>query len=169
YKPVEALEMAIERSPHELETKDARGFVGPIQSLIVHCTGIDGFQYRKIKFQVAAMLSLPSKSNSFPYKLIVGFDRKWNPKMTPYISAKLKASKEKQFSIIGTKNKDADSLAWAAIRAMCHYVNKKWLGVPGRIKVKKRCLHLGDVRVLKAANVSVLHHMVDCVVFPHKG
>ncbi|KAM3398060.1 hypothetical protein P3S68_001574 [Capsicum galapagoense] len=78
--------------------------------------------------------------------------RKWNPKMAPYISAKHKgthitnltrtvhflseacdlvfdaASRGKQFLIIGTKNKAADSVEWAAIRARCHYVNKKWLG-----------------------------------------
>ncbi|KAM0070784.1 putative ribosomal protein S2 [Helianthus debilis subsp. tardiflorus] len=52
--------------------------------------------------------------------------RKWNPKMAPYISAK--PSRGKQFLIVGTKNKEADSVAWAAIRARCHYVNKKWLG-----------------------------------------
>ncbi|KAL9994350.1 putative ribosomal protein S2 [Helianthus debilis subsp. tardiflorus] len=34
----------------------------------------------------------------------------------------------KQFLIVGTKNKEVDSVAWAAIRARCHYVNKKWLG-----------------------------------------
>ncbi|CAH1414078.1 unnamed protein product [Lactuca virosa] len=54
--------------------------------------------------------------------------RKWNPKMAPYISAKRKASRGKQFLIVGTKNKEADSVAWAAIKARCHYVNKKWLG-----------------------------------------
>lgn len=78
--------------------------------------------------------------------------RKWNPRMAPYISAKRKgihiinltrtarflleacdlvfdaASKGKQFLIVGTKNKAADLVAWAAIRARCHYVNKKWLG-----------------------------------------
>ncbi|YP_009132928.1 ribosomal protein S2 (chloroplast) [Hibiscus syriacus] len=78
--------------------------------------------------------------------------RKWNPRMAPYISAKRKgihitnltrtarflseacdllfdaATKGKQFLIVGTKNKAADSVARAAIRARCHYVNKKWLG-----------------------------------------
>ena len=78
--------------------------------------------------------------------------RKWNPKMSPYISAKRKgihitnlirtarflseacdlvfdaASEGKQFLIVGTKKKAADSVARAAIRARCHYVNKKWLG-----------------------------------------
>ncbi|KAJ6288120.1 hypothetical protein OIU78_003942 [Salix suchowensis] len=78
--------------------------------------------------------------------------RKWNPKMAPYISAKRKgihitnltrtarflseacdlvfdaASRRKQFLIVGTKNKAADPVARAAIRARCHYVNKKWLG-----------------------------------------
>ncbi|EEF27828.1 DNA-directed RNA polymerase beta chain, putative [Ricinus communis] len=78
--------------------------------------------------------------------------RKWNPRMAPYISAKRKgihitnltrtarflseacdlvfdaASRRKQFLIVGTKNKAADSVARAAIRARCHYVNKKWLG-----------------------------------------
>ncbi|KAL7261466.1 hypothetical protein ACSBR1_000001 [Camellia fascicularis] len=52
----------------------------------------------------------------------------WNPRMAPYISAKYKASRGKQFLIVGTKNKAADSVAQAAIRARCHYVNKKWLG-----------------------------------------
>ncbi|PHT59667.1 30S ribosomal protein S2, chloroplastic [Capsicum baccatum] len=78
--------------------------------------------------------------------------KKWNPKMVPYISAKRKgihitnltrtarflseacdlvfdaASRGKQFLIVGTKNKAADSVEWATIRARCHYVNKKWLG-----------------------------------------
>nr|YP_010211085.1 ribosomal protein S2 [Paraboea peltifolia]YP_010211172.1 ribosomal protein S2 [Paraboea filipes]UBD08969.1 ribosomal protein S2 [Paraboea peltifolia]UBD09056.1 ribosomal protein S2 [Paraboea filipes] len=78
--------------------------------------------------------------------------KKWNPKMAPYISAKRKgihitnltrtarflseacdlvfdaASRGKQFLIVGTKTKAADSVASAAIRARCHCVNKKWLG-----------------------------------------
>nr|YP_010415933.1 ribosomal protein S2 [Campylotropis howellii]USC52892.1 ribosomal protein S2 [Campylotropis howellii] len=78
--------------------------------------------------------------------------RKWNPKMSPYISAKRKdihitnlirtarflseacdlvfdaASMGKQFLIVGTKKKAADLVTRAAIRARCHYVNKKWLG-----------------------------------------
>nr|YP_009436230.1 ribosomal protein S2 [Cyphia banksiana]ATG26408.1 ribosomal protein S2 [Cyphia banksiana] len=78
--------------------------------------------------------------------------RKWNPKMAPYISAKRKgmhitnlirtarflseacdlvfyaASRGKQFLIVGTKKKAADSVLRAAIRARCHYVTKKWLG-----------------------------------------
>ncbi|KAK7823530.1 30s ribosomal protein s2 [Quercus suber] len=62
---------------------------------------------------------------------------KWNPRMEPYISSKRKeacdlvfytTSRGKQFLIAGTKNKAADSVARAAIRARCHYVNKKWLG-----------------------------------------
>ncbi|KAJ6794002.1 ribosomal protein S2 [Iris pallida] len=78
--------------------------------------------------------------------------KKWNPRMAPYISAKRKgihitnltrtahfllkacdlvfdaASGGKNFLIVGTKNKAADSVASAAIRTRCHYVNKKWLG-----------------------------------------
>lgn len=79
--------------------------------------------------------------------------RKWNPRMGPYISGKRKgihitnltrsarflseacdlvfdaASRGKKLLIVGTKNKKvADSVAWVAIRARCHYVNKKWLG-----------------------------------------
>nr|QTI91370.1 ribosomal protein S2 [Ferocactus setispinus] len=77
--------------------------------------------------------------------------RKWNPRMAPYIYAKRKgihiinltitvrflleacnllfdaASKGKQILIVGTKKRAADSVARAAIRARCHYVNKKWL------------------------------------------
>ncbi|TYH19299.1 hypothetical protein ES288_A05G341400v1 [Gossypium darwinii] len=57
--------------------------------------------------------------------------------MAPYISAKRNeacdlvfdtASKGKQFLIVGTKNKAVDSVVRIAIRARCHYVNKKWLG-----------------------------------------
>ncbi|KAL9419529.1 hypothetical protein AB3S75_037315 [Citrus x aurantiifolia] len=54
--------------------------------------------------------------------------RKWNPRMAPYISVKHKASRGKQFLIVGTKNKAADLVARVAIRARFHYVNKKWLG-----------------------------------------
>ncbi|CAK8564178.1 unnamed protein product [Lathyrus sativus] len=78
--------------------------------------------------------------------------RKWNPRMAPFISAKRKgnhitnltkiarflseacdlafdaASKGKQFLIVGTKRKVAYSVRRTAIRARCHYVNKKWLG-----------------------------------------
>ncbi|KAI3925439.1 hypothetical protein MKW92_031400 [Papaver armeniacum] len=54
--------------------------------------------------------------------------RKWNPRMAPYISAKRKVfdatSKGNKFLIVGTKNKAVDSVASAAIRARCHYVNK---------------------------------------------
>nr|YP_008965557.1 ribosomal protein S2 [Conopholis americana]CDI02725.1 ribosomal protein S2 [Conopholis americana] len=77
--------------------------------------------------------------------------RKWNPKMAPYILAKRKgihfsnltrtarflseacdlvfdaASMGKQFLIVDTKKKAADSVEWAAIKARCHCVNKKWL------------------------------------------
>ncbi|KAL6495992.1 40S ribosomal protein S2 [Orobanche hederae] len=54
--------------------------------------------------------------------------KKWNPKMAPYISANRKASRGKQFLIVGTKKKTANSVACAAIKARCHCVNKKWLG-----------------------------------------
>nr|YP_010734878.1 ribosomal protein S2 [Amorphophallus coaetaneus]WEI30127.1 ribosomal protein S2 [Amorphophallus coaetaneus] len=78
--------------------------------------------------------------------------RKWNPRMAPFISAKRKgihitnltrtarflseacdlvfdaASRGKHFLIVGTKKEAADSVASAAIKARCHYVNKKWLG-----------------------------------------
>nr|YP_009466391.1 ribosomal protein S2 [Genlisea pygmaea]YP_009466466.1 ribosomal protein S2 [Genlisea repens]AUN28446.1 ribosomal protein S2 [Genlisea pygmaea]AUN28521.1 ribosomal protein S2 [Genlisea repens] len=78
--------------------------------------------------------------------------RKWNPKMAPYISAKRNgihitnltrtarflseacdlvfeaAHRGKQFLIVGTKTKAADSVGRAAVRARCHCVNKKWLG-----------------------------------------
>ncbi|CAI8584367.1 unnamed protein product [Vicia faba] len=77
--------------------------------------------------------------------------RNWNPRMAPFISGKRKgihitnltktarflseacdlafdaASTGKQFLIVGTKKKAADSVTRAAIRARCHYVNKKWL------------------------------------------
>src|ERR1041384_7235663 len=76
--------------------------------------------------------------------------KKWNPKMAPYISAKRKgthiinlartarflseacdlvfdaASQGKSFLIVGTKKRATDLVASAAIRARCHYENKKW-------------------------------------------
>nr|YP_010381213.1 ribosomal protein S2 [Artabotrys pilosus]UDH59810.1 ribosomal protein S2 [Artabotrys pilosus] len=78
--------------------------------------------------------------------------RKWNPRMAPYISAKRKgihitnltrtarflseacnlvfdaASRGKRLLIVGTERKVASSVASTAIRARCHYVNKKWTG-----------------------------------------
>nr|YP_009435830.1 ribosomal protein S2 [Monopsis flava]ATG25921.1 ribosomal protein S2 [Monopsis flava] len=77
--------------------------------------------------------------------------KKWNPKMAPYISAKRKgrhitnliktarflseacdlvfdaASRGKQFLIVGTNKRASDLVLRAALRARCHYVNKKWL------------------------------------------
>ncbi|KAK8352397.1 hypothetical protein V6Z11_A05G091800 [Gossypium hirsutum] len=44
--------------------------------------------------------------------------RKWNPRMAPYISAKRK----------GIHITNLTRTAQTAIRARCHYVNKKWLG-----------------------------------------
>nr|YP_009239329.1 ribosomal protein S2 [Monotropa hypopitys]AMM04616.1 ribosomal protein S2 [Monotropa hypopitys]ANP26267.1 ribosomal protein S2 [Monotropa hypopitys] len=38
------------------------------------------------------------------------------------------ASRGNQFLIVGTKKEVADLVARAAIKARCHYVNKKWLG-----------------------------------------
>nr|YP_010310728.1 ribosomal protein S2 [Paracladopus chiangmaiensis]UMY76262.1 ribosomal protein S2 [Paracladopus chiangmaiensis] len=77
--------------------------------------------------------------------------KKWNPRMEPYISSKRKgihitnltktarflseacdlvfdaATGKKQFLIVGTKKKIADSVVRAAKKARCHYVNNKWL------------------------------------------
>ncbi|XP_022775725.1 probable RNA-dependent RNA polymerase 1 [Durio zibethinus] len=42
--------------------------------------------------------------------------------------------------------------------------------VEGKVAVAKNpCLHPGDLRVLKAVDAVVLHHMVDCIVFPQRG
>ncbi|KAL3527476.1 hypothetical protein ACH5RR_012132 [Cinchona calisaya] len=95
--------------------------------------------------------------------------RKWNPKMAPYIFAKHKdihitnltrtahflseacdlvfdaTSRGKQFLIVGTKNKVVDSVAWAAIRSRCHYVNKKWLGEGNMNVLAKTLKGLYDV------------------------
>nr|ACH47279.1 ribosomal protein S2 [Monsonia vanderietiae] len=80
--------------------------------------------------------------------------KKWNPRMAPYIyiSKKRKdnhitnltrtarflaeacdlvfyaASSGKQFLIVDTREEVANSVVRAAIKARCHYVNKKWLG-----------------------------------------
>nr|AJB98536.1 ribosomal protein S2 [Botrychium sp. ternatum/japonicum] len=78
--------------------------------------------------------------------------QKWNPKMAPYIFTERKgihilnltqtarflseacdlvsdaANEGKQFLTVGTKYQAADSIASAATRARCHYVNQKWLG-----------------------------------------
>nr|YP_010132485.1 ribosomal protein S2 [Geranium sibiricum]QQD90254.1 ribosomal protein S2 [Geranium sibiricum] len=80
--------------------------------------------------------------------------KKWNPRMAPYIliSPKHKgnhitnltrtarflaeachlvfyaASRGKRFLIVGTKKEAANYVVRAAIKARCHYVNKKWLG-----------------------------------------
>nr|YP_003933911.1 ribosomal protein S2 [Erodium texanum]ACH47274.1 ribosomal protein S2 [Erodium texanum]ADJ66310.1 ribosomal protein S2 [Erodium texanum] len=80
--------------------------------------------------------------------------KKWNPRMAPYllISPKCKdnhitnltrtarflaeacnlvfyaASEGKRFLIVGTTKKVSNYVVQAAIKARCHYVNKKWLG-----------------------------------------
>lgn len=97
--------------------------------------------------------------------------RKWNPKMAPYIFTERKgihiinltqtarflseacnsvanaASKGKQFSIIGTKYQAADLTASAAMKARCHYVNKKWLGgmLTNWSTIEKRLQKLRDL------------------------
>ena len=79
--------------------------------------------------------------------------KKCNPKMAPYICGNRKGMhitnlaltarflseacdlvfdatrRRKEILIVGTKKRVADSVVRAAIRARCHYVNKKWLGV----------------------------------------
>nr|WOR84744.1 ribosomal protein S2 [Incarvillea compacta] len=80
--------------------------------------------------------------------------KKWNPKMAPYIYGTHKrtgihitnpffsarflseacylvftaASRGNQFLIVGTKKRAENLVARAAIKARCHWVNKKWLG-----------------------------------------
>nr|YP_009975491.1 ribosomal protein S2 [Drypetes longifolia]QNK04832.1 ribosomal protein S2 [Drypetes longifolia] len=99
--------------------------------------------------------------------------KKWNPRMAPYISAKCKgihitnlirtarflsetcdlvfdaASSGKQFLIVGTKKRVADSVVQAATRARCHYVNKKWLGgiLTNWFTTKKKLKKFRDLRI----------------------
>ncbi|KAL7250544.1 hypothetical protein ACSBR1_012545 [Camellia fascicularis] len=58
-------------------------------------------------------------------------------------------SRGKQFLIVGTKNKVVDSVARAAIRARCHYVNKKWLGsmLTNRSTIAMRLHKFRDLRM----------------------
>lgn len=49
-------------------------------------------------------------------------------------------------------------------------VDSKISIVHGKVIVAKNpCLHPGDIRVLCAVNITELHHMVDCIVFPQQG
>uniref|UniRef100_A0A0E0CR57 RNA-dependent RNA polymerase n=1 Tax=Oryza meridionalis TaxID=40149 RepID=A0A0E0CR57_9ORYZ len=42
--------------------------------------------------------------------------------------------------------------------------------VTGKVVIAKNpCLHPGDIRILQAVDLPVLHHMVNCVVFPQQG
>ncbi|XP_043724050.1 RNA-dependent RNA polymerase 6 [Telopea speciosissima] len=42
--------------------------------------------------------------------------------------------------------------------------------IKGTVAIAKNpCLHPGDVRILEAVDVPVLHHLFDCLVFPQKG
>ncbi|KAI3470384.1 hypothetical protein Pfo_027047 [Paulownia fortunei] len=55
--------------------------------------------------------------------------RYWNINLEEMLEAGVHfghASRGKQFLIVGTKSKAAESVAWAAIKARCHCVNKKW-------------------------------------------
>ena len=61
----------------------------------------------------------------------------------------------------------ADSAAWAAIRARCHYVNKKWLGgmLMNREKVKtETCLLSCDLVHQVAMHVSYLYTLVYIIL-----
>nr|ASN79075.1 ribosomal protein S2 [Pterospora andromedea] len=99
--------------------------------------------------------------------------KKWNPRMAPYILVKRKgrhitnltrtarflseacdlvfdaASVGKQFLIVGTKKIVADLVVRAAIRARCHYVNKKWIGgmLTNWSTTEKRLQKFRDVRM----------------------
>ncbi|XP_006647856.1 probable RNA-dependent RNA polymerase 1 [Oryza brachyantha] len=47
--------------------------------------------------------------------------------------------------------------------------NDKFI-VTGKVVIAKNpCLHPGDIRILQAVDLPVLHHMVNCVVFPQQG
>nr|ASN78896.1 ribosomal protein S2 [Allotropa virgata] len=96
-----------------------------------------------------------------------------DPKMEPYILAKRKdkhitnlnitarflseacdfifysASKGAQFLIVGTKKEVADLVVRAAIKARCHYVNKKWLGgmLTNWSTTKKRLHKFRDLKI----------------------
>ncbi|KAF8775933.1 hypothetical protein HU200_004068 [Digitaria exilis] len=48
-------------------------------------------------------------------------------------------------------------------------VHGKFIVTGQVVLAKNPCLHPGDVRVLQAVDVPVLHHMFDCVVFPQQG
>ncbi|CAN4085207.1 unnamed protein product [Withania somnifera] len=68
--------------------------------------------------------------------------RKWNPKIEPYISAKRKGihitnlTRTAHFLLkacdlvfdVASRGKQFLIVEWAAIRARCHYINKKYLG-----------------------------------------
>jgi len=109
--------------------------------------------------------------------------RKWNPRMAPFILGKRKgihiinpirtarflseacnlvfdaASRGKQFLIVGTKKEAADSVIRAAIRARCHYVNKKWLGgmLTNWYTTETRLRKFGDLRTeLKTGKMNSL-------------
>jgi len=69
-----------------------------------------------------------------------------------------------QFS--GTKHQEFynDSIMYSGTGSNQRFV------VEGKVVVAKNpCLHPGDVRVLRAVDVTALHHLVDCVVFPQRG
>ncbi|YP_009772706.1 ribosomal protein S2 (plastid) [Trifolium pratense] len=109
--------------------------------------------------------------------------RKWNPRMAPFILGKRKgihiinpirtarflseacnlvfhaARKGNQFLIVGTKKEAADSVIRAAIRARCHYVNKKWLGgmLTNWYTTETRLRKFGDLRTeLKTGKMNSL-------------
>ena len=51
-----------------------------------------------------------------------------------------------------------------------HLPGKNVIVVEGDVVVTKNpCFHEGDIRMLQAANVPSLSHMVDCIVFPQVG
>ncbi|KAJ7393666.1 hypothetical protein OS493_003322 [Desmophyllum pertusum] len=47
---------------------------------------------------------------------------------------------------------------------------KELITLKGKVVISKNpCFHPGDMRTFEAVDVRVLHHLVDCIVFPAKG
>nr|ANP26270.1 ribosomal protein S2 [Monotropa uniflora]ASN78988.1 ribosomal protein S2 [Monotropa uniflora] len=59
------------------------------------------------------------------------------------------ASREKQFLIIGTNKDIADLVLRSALKARCHYVNKKWLGgiLTNWVTTEKQLNKLRDLKI----------------------
>ncbi|XP_058742779.1 RNA-dependent RNA polymerase 1-like isoform X2 [Vicia villosa] len=132
--------------------------------------------------EVLDLMSFGEITNILKEMLICGY----KPNIEPFLSMMLQRFRESKLLELLQKTRilipkgremmgvldETRTLEYGEV--FIQYSNSSFSSCPHVVKgevvvVKNPCLHPGDVRVLKAVDVTDLNHMVDCIVFPQKG